>query len=107
MNTVRKFSESYPGEAWDDACHAHEMAVESAASDLAKMYAHDPARLATDADGCDIEADTVATLVGHILALRKLISKDVQAEAIRAFELALRKDSFVQAGAESEVGELA
>lgn len=106
MNAVRKFHESYPGEAWDDQCHAHEMAIESAASDLAYTYAHDPARLATDADGNDINADTVVTLVGHILELRKLIAKDAQDEAIRAFELALSKDSFVQALAEGEVGEL-
>ena len=107
MNTVRKFSESYPGEAWEIECEAWANDVERTARWLAHDYAIDPSKLATDADGCDIRPDTVANLVGHILALRKLIANDAQAEAINVFEKALRKDSFVQSVAESEVGELA
>lgn len=106
MNTVRKFSESYPGEAWECKCEAYQADVERAAGWLAYDYSCDPSRLARDAEGCDINADTVATLVAHIVELRKLIAKESQAEAIRNFDRALRDDSFVQAIAESEVGEL-
>ena len=107
MNTVRMFSESYPGEAWESKCEAYQSDVERVSRWLAHDYAIDPSKLATDADGNDINADTVAALVSHIVELRKLIAKDALDGVISAFEVSLRDDSFVQAIAESEVGELA
>lgn len=98
---ARMYGESYPGEAWDGACDAHQHAVETRLSELSTKYANDPVSMA--AEPCDFDNDTLMRFAKHIMALRALIPTEAAKDAILQFDCDLEKDRTLQSWAEDEI----
>lgn len=98
---VRKYGESYPGEANEWVADAFFVAVDQHANDMASHFAHSP--LAILEGEPDFDCGTVAALVRHIIALRELVPADQLSKAIAVLQSELADDKAIQEWANKDV----